>query len=103
MKKPFTMNYKTYDDSLGRGSPKSWRASFRERMSKEEATKCIADDSPESILEMSSPEWSFYTFEALQQQFRKLILIHHPDKGGDTIKAQKIIAAYTILKERFGK
>lgn len=103
MKKPFTMNYKTYDDSSGRGSPRSWRASFRDRMSKEEAIECIEDDSPESILELTGPEWSFYDFEALQQQFRKLILIHHPDKGGNTVKAQKIIAAYTILKERFGK
>ena len=102
--KDFMGGYKKYEPEIeGFGNPRQWRGKFKERMSKEEATEFIRDESPEGILEMDIPEWSFYTYEALVEQFRKLIKIHHPDHGGDVKKAQRIIAAYTILKERFGK
>lgn len=104
MKKGFMDGYKTYDPAFeGFGNPKQWRGKFKERMNREEAEEFIKDESAEAILEMKGPEWTFYTFEALKSQFRKMIMKYHPDRGGDTKMAQKIIAAYTILKERFGE
>jgi DnaJ family protein A protein 2 len=37
--------------------------------------------------------------EEIQSAFRKLALIHHPDKGGDREMFDKVMSAYTILKE----
>lgn len=96
----WTDNYKRYDTSEGFGSRRKWKATFRERMTVDEAKECIEHDSPEGILGITE---SFYTFEHLKEKFKEKIMIAHPDRGGSTEEAQKVIAAYTILKNRFGE
>ena len=41
------------------------------------------------------------TKEDLKKLFKKLALINHPDKGGDTIKMQNILDAYEVLKDQY--
>jgi hypothetical protein len=97
----FTSGYKTYDpEEEGFGNSSDWRRSYRERMGFEEAKKIVGKNSPEAILEITE---KFYTFDFLRSQFRKMIMQHHPDKGGNEEKAKRIIAAYEILKHRFGE
>lgn len=39
--------------------------------------------------------------EAIKTAFRTGMLIHHPDKGGDSQKAQELMAIYAELKTEF--
>lgn len=96
----WTDNYKRYDTSDGFGTKRKWKATFRERMTIDEAKEFIVNDSPEGILGITE---SFYTFEYLKEVFKALIMKVHPDRGGSTEEAQKVIAAYTILKNRMGE
>lgn len=41
------------------------------------------------------------TWQEIKQQYRKLCLIHHPDKGGDKLHFQRIQEAYEAIKLRF--
>jgi len=41
------------------------------------------------------------TLDELKKTYRRLIMQHHPDKGGDAEFAKKIIAAYTVCLQRF--
>jgi len=45
----------------------------------------------------------FYTFGALRRKYKEMIMKYHPDRGGTNAMAQKIIAAYTILKKKMGE
>jgi curved DNA-binding protein CbpA len=38
----------------------------------------------------------------IRRAYRKLILIHHPDRGGDPAVAKKVINAYRLLREQNG-
>ena len=101
-KKTFWDRYKHYDTSKGFGSPEKWQKAFKKRMSFEEATVIVKDESPFDILGVNKN----LAWEAIKKVFRKLALVHHPDKnpGNEkeaTEKMQKIIAAYTILKKKF--
>lgn len=71
-------------------------------MGYKEAQKIFENESstPEQILGITD---MFYTFDYLKEVFRKLIFENHPDRGGSTETAQKIIAAYTVLKHKFGE
>jgi hypothetical protein len=51
-------------------------------------------------LEIDVPE-SNITLDMVKSQYRKLSMIHHPDKGGCTEKMQRINEAYTKLKSRY--
>ncbi len=47
-----------------------------------------------NILEMEEP----FDVESLTQQYRKMVMKHHPDRGGDTGKLQEINEALKVLK-----
>jgi DnaJ-class molecular chaperone len=98
----FMSVYKTYDyEQEGFGSPWDWKKAFNFRMGFEEAEKFFQDKeyTPEQILGLPED----YTFDMAKSQFRKLILECHPDRGGSTEEAQKIIAAYEIIKHKWGE
>lgn len=85
--------YGTYEGE--RGSPQQWAKAFDFAWDKGTAIKIVNDDSPWGILgiPVDSP------LSVIKTAFRKLILINHPDKGGDKEVCQKIISAYVILTE----
>ena len=37
---------------------------------------------------------------ALRSAYRRLALVHHPDKGGDPVRFQLIVTAYEALMNR---
>ena len=85
--------YGTYEGA--RGNSSQWRDFYKQTMSPEEIKAALGNDSPYAILGVSSTA----TQQEIKKAFRKLIAIHHPDKGGDNATARKIIAAYEKLKE----
>lgn len=47
-----------------------------------------------NVLEIMEP----YDAQSLTQQYRKMVMKHHPDRGGDTGKLQEINKALKVLK-----
>ena len=96
-KKPFMSGYKTYNpEEEGFGDSASWRAAFRERMGVEEAKKTLKDRSPWEVLGISRDA----SFEEVKRAYRRLVMEHHPDRGGDAEVFKVIQAAYEILESR---
>ena len=98
-KRGFLDGYKTYDDSQGRGNVHEWRTAW-DHMTGDQARDIIQNKDPLAVLGFTQLP---ATEKELNLRYYKLIQIHHPDHGGTTAKAKDIIAAYTILKERFQK
>lgn len=88
--------YKTYDDSQGRGSVDQWSKAFNTRMGQGEARQIIKDSDPLVILGFDTMP----SLAELEAVYRKLVLQHHPDRGGDHLRCKEIIAAYTILRKK---
>ena len=83
--------YGTYEGE--RGNPAQWRSEFHQRFTKEEIVAILDSDSPYDILGVAFNA----TADIIKKAFRSLMMVHHPDKGGDAEKAKKIIAAYQQL------
>jgi DnaJ-class molecular chaperone len=83
--------YGTYEGE--RGNPSQWRSTFNERFTREEVEAILDADDPYVILGLTN----LATIAEIKTAYRKLMFIHHPDKGGDVEKAKKIIAAYQYL------
>lgn len=75
------------------GSPSQWRAAFNQRFTREEVVEILDRDSPYFLLGVSDNA----TETEIKVAFRNKMLTHHPDRGGDTEVAKKIIAAYQYL------
>ena len=87
-----TSHYGTYEGEAG--NPEQWKKTFDfVKMSREQAVSIIINESPYEILGINKDA----TEEMIKSAMRKLVVIHHPDKGGDKDKFNKIMAAYTIL------
>lgn len=98
-------NYKTYDpETEGYGNSTEWRDSFKQRMGYDEAVGILNENDPYQILGVSKNA----TFPEIKIAFRKLAMIHHPDKNPDnqeeaTEMMKKLTAAYVVLEKRFNK
>ena len=96
-KRGFMDGYKTYDvKAEGHGSPYEWKDAFRERMGLDEARRVVADGSPWSILGVDENA----AWEQVKKAYRKMVMKHHPDKGGDAAMFRKVQGAYEILEDR---
>jgi|SRR5271157_6514337 len=87
--------YGTYKGTPG--SPETWRATFEyAAYSREKALDILKTviETPFSILGI--PEGTL-DIDVIKTAYRKLALLHHPDKGGDRVMFEKITAAYSIL------
>ena len=87
--------YGTYDPKKeGYGKPREWKSFFEKIMGLGEAEELLGADDPLSILgfKVTPP------FDLLKRRYRQLMMKNHPDRGGNTEKAQKIIAAFTKIK-----
>ena len=95
-KKDFLGGYKTYNpNKAGYGNPKQWNQAFNARLGHDEAKKTLGETDPLSVLELTGkPTW-----DEIKSQYRKLVLKHHPDRGGNPETFKKIQAAYELLEE----
>ena len=91
--------YGTYEGTMG--DINSWKSAFNFAWGKDVAEKILSDGDQEwwEILEVSITA----NFETVKKEFHKKMLKHHPDKGGNHKVCQKIISAWVIAKESFGK
>jgi DnaJ family protein A protein 2 len=66
-------------------------------MGREEATKVVGKQHPLDILGLTGkPTW-----DEIKSVYRKLVLKHHPDRGGDPEMFKKVQAAYELLEEQY--
>ena len=82
-----------------RGSSAHWKQAFSqaEDMGSGEAHAILEDDSPWGVLGLS-PD---VTYAQAKSRFRALMLEHHPDRGGNAATCERVIAAWTLIKESF--
>lgn len=92
--------YGTYDTSNGFGNECEWAKTFEEVWASQDACfKTLKEKTPFDVLGVAlTAGW-----EEIKIAFRELVKIHHPDRGGNEERCKEILAAWTILKERFGK
>jgi DnaJ-domain-containing protein 1 len=88
--------YGTY--SGPRGTPEEWQSAFADAWEARTAKKIVGQESAWQILEVEIGA----SLAEITKSFRRLMLKHHPDHGGDSETCRKIIAAYTVLKEQAG-
>lgn len=93
--KDFVSPYGTYEGV--RGSREEWRASFEGAWTgtAQEAREFLREETPWSILgiEVNSD------LATIKSAYRRLMLVHHPDHGGDPVIARKVMAAYCAMTE----
>jgi DnaJ-class molecular chaperone len=88
--------YGTYTGESGSSS--SWKTAFEQAAySREKALGILKEviESPFEILGIPRDA----SQDVIKTAWRKLCIIHHPDKGGNREKFQQVMAAYSILKD----
>ena len=91
--------YGTYTGE--RGSPQQWRRAFDEvwsYASSVDTSDIKIGESPYAVLGLGNDA----TFDDAKNAFRKLVLTHHPDHGGDKEKCRLVIAAFKQIKDETG-
>jgi len=99
-KRGFMDGYKTRPGE--RGDVSQWRASFRQRMSTDEARAEVKDEKPWDILHV--PHGT--SWDDIRRAYRKACLQWHPDVCQDPraeLMMKKINAAYTLLEDEYGR
>ena len=97
-KRPFRIpDYRI--DPRGPGDAGQWRAAFQHRMGIDAAREAVGDDSPWGILGVAKDA----AWEAVRAAYRKLVKLHHPDRGGDPAQFRKVQAAYEVLEFQYGR
>lgn len=81
------------EDSVDQLLNDFWRTFAEGGVSDDEQAKALA------VLELKAPQ----NFPAIKQQYRRLAMTHHPDRGGDAERLQQINHAMAILTRCYGK
>lgn len=97
-KKDFMGCYnKVYDTSKGFGNIDQWQNAFESRMN----YKKLNPSEQEQHKSITQPLYMAINKDELRKEYYKLMLIHHPDKGGDITIAQLLNNIYFELKSKF--
>ena len=86
--KGFLDGYKTYDPEIdGYGSTEQWRDAFFDRLGINRAIEVLGEDDPHTLLGVVlNASW-----EEIKKAYRRLSMIHHPDKGGDENRLRSVV------------
>jgi DnaJ-domain-containing protein 1 len=85
--------YGTYQGEPG--NTNSWKAAFEfAAYTREQALGILKFESPFQILGLLPTA----SQDEIKTAWRKLVVSNHPDKGGDRVIFEKIMAAYSVLK-----
>ena len=85
--------YGTYEGK--RGNPQEWEFSFGFSFNQSTTVKSILGMSAYSTLNVNPTA----AMDEITKSYRKLALIHHPDKGGNVEKFKEITNAYSTIKK----
>jgi DnaJ-domain-containing protein 1 len=83
--------YGTYEGEPG--NPTQWKEAFQFTYDKKTASILLKGESAYTILNVLPTA----SHEEIKSAYRKLALVHHPDKGGNEETFKKIHAAYSFL------
>jgi len=83
--------YGTYQGEPG--NPTQWKEAFQFAYDKKTAASILKGESAYTILNIPTTA----SIEEIKTAYRKLALVHHPDKGGNEEAFRKIHAAYSFL------
>ena len=89
--------YGTYEGE--HGCPDSWKMAFEQAIYSREKALGILTDSNQTTHDILGVCVNA-TADEIKLAYKKLVLIHHPDKGGDRNEFEKIHAAYSLLIKR---
>lgn len=93
--------YSTYDTSKGFGSPHKWQEAFKQRMN----FTTISPEYKENNKEFVQSLYDAKNMAELKKAYRKLLMIHHPDKNQNSQeskeKSQHIIEVFEELEKKF--
>jgi DnaJ-class molecular chaperone len=93
-KSVFSSDYSPYGTYEGpRGSKAEWKDYFNETWTHTTAQEAIQEETPWDIIGVKIGS----SATEIKTAFRKKMLVHHPDQGGDPVVARKILAAYYLL------
>jgi DnaJ-class molecular chaperone len=92
-------NYGTFEGPFG--TPAEWANIFEQVWSQTACIEILKEETPFDVLGVSITS----TWEEIKAAFRALVKVIHPDRGatGNEERCKKVLAAYSILKERFEK
>jgi hypothetical protein len=85
--------YGTYDGPAGHAA--EWAGIFGNAWDAATCKTIIKDESPWDILKIKAG----CTWAEVKKAYRALIILNHPDVGGDPDLCRKIIAAYKLIEE----
>lgn len=104
----FMDGYRTYNPEVeGYGNATEWRAAFNATMGTDEARRVMGDETPEAVLGVDrGAAWT-----VIVKAYRARLVECHPDRCAihglpvdvATERAKRITAAFTLLKDRYGK
>ena len=83
------------------GSPQQWRQAFDEvwrYASGVDTSDVKIGESPYAVLGLPNSA----SFDEVKASFKKLVLKHHPDHGGDNETCRRVIAAFKQIKDETG-
>lgn len=99
-KRGFMDGYRTYDpEAEGFGSASEWRDSFNQRMGLNAAREALGTSIPRSVLGLGADA----TWNEIKKAWRRLVMEHHPDRGGDAARFIQVQAAYEVLAHEYGE
>ena len=85
-------DYGTYEGP--RGNRDEWAGAFGEAWNATTARDILGNQSAWEVLGVSVGA----SMAVITRAFRRLMLQHHPDHGGDPETCRKVIAAYAVLR-----
>ncbi len=99
-KNVWSSDYKPYGTYKGeRGNPDQWKDAYEQRMGSNEAQNILRGDKDSAYAILGIPENCQDTGK-IKVAYRKMVMIHHPDKGGTEFEFKRVHAAYSWLMEK---